>query len=194
MKKVVYNYPKSSFLSVEKDMNIIIDLIMKNDNLKKMLHYTSRDCLSKPKLSEDETLELFGKNIKIIPKLYIDGSVLNYIIIRFNNFTMNSTNPEFRDNIVEFDIVCHLDQWTMQDFSLRPYRIAAEIDSMLNHKRLTGIGELEFLTMTQTVLSDEYGICCLMYRAVHGEEDKKNMPNPMDEENFVENFDEIFNN
>ena len=109
MKLMTYNYPKSSFLSVEKDMSIIIDLIMKNDNLKKMLHYTSRDCLNKPKLTEDETLELFGKNIKVIPRLYVDGSVLNYIIVRFNNFTMNDSNPEFRDNIVEFDIVCHLD-------------------------------------------------------------------------------------
>ena len=32
-----------------------------------------------------------------------------------------------------------------------------------------------------------------MYSAVHGEEDKKNMPNPMDEEQFIENFDKIFN-
>jgi hypothetical protein len=32
-----------------------------------------------------------------------------------------------------------------------------------------------------------------MYRAVHGEEDKKNMPNPLDEEAFIENFDAIFN-
>jgi len=28
---------------------------------------------------------------------------------------------------------------------LRPYKIAAEIDSMLNNKRLTGIGKIDFL-------------------------------------------------
>jgi hypothetical protein len=28
----------------------------------------------------------------------------------------------------------------MKDFALRPYKIAGEIDSMLNKKRLTGIG------------------------------------------------------
>ena len=38
MKKVVYSYPKSSFLSTEKDMGIIVDYIMKNNRLKKMLH------------------------------------------------------------------------------------------------------------------------------------------------------------
>jgi hypothetical protein len=32
-----------------------------------------------------------------------------------------------------------------------------------------------------------------MYKAVHGEEDKKHMPNPMNEEDFIENFDAMFN-
>jgi hypothetical protein len=111
MKIESYTFPKSSFLSAEKDMNIIVNMIMKNDRLKKMLHYTTRDCMNKPSLTEEETLDLFGKNIKIVPKLYVDGSVLNYIIVSFDNFTGNGTNPEFRDNIIEFDIVCHFDQW-----------------------------------------------------------------------------------
>jgi hypothetical protein len=193
MKKVVYSYPKSSFLSTEKDMGIIVDMIMKNDRLKKMLHYTSRDCLSRPNLTEDETMELFGKNIKIVPKLYVDGSVLCYVIVSFDNFSQNATNPEFRDNIVEFDIICHFDQWHMKDFELRPYKIAAELDSMFNGKHLTGIGELQFLGANQIILTDEYAGLCVMYQAIHGEEDKKKMPNPNDEEEFIENFDAMFN-
>ena len=188
-----YTYPKSSFLSTEKDMNIIVDLIMKNDRLKKMLYYTTRDCLNKPNLTEDETISMFGKQIKIVPKLYVDGSVLNYIIISFDNFTKNYNNPEFRDNIIEFDIICHFDQWHMEDFELRPYKIAAELDSMLNNQRLTGIGKLEFLGANQMILTDEYAGLCVMYQAIHGEEDKKHMPNPADEEEFKDNFDTIFN-
>lgn len=193
MRREVYTYPKSAFLSTEKDMQIITNMILKNDRLKKMLYYTTRDCMSKPNLTEDESLKLFGKNIKIVPKLYVDGSVLNYIIVSFDNFTMNATNPEFRDNIIEFDIICHFDQWQMKDFELRPYKIAAEIDSMFNDKHLTGIGKLEFLGANQMILTDEYAGVCLMYRAVHGEEDKKNMPNPADEAAFIENFDKMFN-
>ena len=193
MKKEIYSYPKSSFLSTEKDMGIIVNMIMKNERLKKMLHYTTRDCLNKPNLSEDESLDLFGKNIKIVPKLYVDGSVLNYIIVSFDNFTQNGTNPEFRDNIVEFDIICHIDQWHMKDFELRPYKIAAELDSMFNGKHLTGIGELQFLGANQMMLTDEYAGLCVMYQAIHGEEDKKKMPNPMDEEAFIANFDAMFN-
>ena len=109
MKKEVYSYPKSSFLSMEKDMSIIVNMILKNERLKKMLHYTTKDCLSKPNLTEDQSLELFGKNIKLVPKLIVDGSVLNYIIVSFDNFSVNPTNPEFRDNLIEFDIICHFD-------------------------------------------------------------------------------------
>ena len=193
MKIQNYTYPKSSFLSAEKDMNIIVDRIMKNDRLKKMLYYTSRDCLDRPKLTDDETIEMFGKQIKIVPKLYVDGSVLNYMIISFDNFTRNAENPEFRDNIIEFDIICHFDQWHMKDFELRPYKIAAELDTMFNDQRLTGIGKLEFLGANQMILTDEYAGLCVMYQAIHGEEDKKHMPNPADEEEFRDNFDAIFN-
>ena len=70
----------------------------------------------------------------------------------------------------------------MQDFELRPYRIAAELDSMFNEQRLTGLGKLEFLGANQIILTDEYAGLCLMYQAIHGEEDKKKMLNPAKEE------------
>ena len=193
MKIENYQFPKSSFLSVDKDMSIITDYLMKNDRLKKLLHYTTKDCLDRPRLTDDETLELFGKNIKIVPKLYVDNSVLNYIIVSFDNFTINRTNPEFRDNIIEFDIICHFDQWQLTDFQLRPYKIAAEIDSMLDGQRLTGIGKLEFLGANQMILTDEYAGLCLMYSAIHGEEDKKDAPKVEDEIDIETNFDKIFN-
>lgn len=182
--------PKSSFLSTEKDMNLIVGAMIKNERLKRLLHYTSRDALDREDLTEDETLGLFGKNIKIVPKLTVDKSVLNYIIISFDNFTP-SGNPEFRDNIIEFDIICHFDQWNLKDFALRPYKIAAEIDSMFNGKHLTGIGELNFLGANQIILTDEFAGLCLMYEAVHGEEDKKFMPNPADEERFIKDWEKL---
>lgn len=193
MKVQTYKYPHSSFLSPEKDMNIIVDHIVKNNNLKKLLYHTTRDCMNKPNLTDEQTSELFGKNIKIIPKLSVDGSVLNYIIISFDNFSPNDTNPEFRDNVVEFDIICHYDQWQLKDFALRPYRIAAEIDTMFNNKHLTGIGKLQFLGASQIILTDEFGGICLLYQAIHGEDDKKNALNPITNEELNKNFDEIFN-
>ena len=187
-----YHPPKSSFLSVEKDLGIIIDNMLKNERLKRLLYYTSPDALERPNISEDESLALIGKNIKIIPKLYVDKSVLNYIIVSFDNFT-ETNNPEFRDNVVEFDIICHFDQWQMRDFALRPYKIAAEIDTIFDNKKLTGLGRLEFLGASQMVLTDEFAGLCLMYRAVHGEEDKKDMPNPNTQAQFNQDFKDFIN-
>lgn len=183
---------KSSFLSVEKDMGIIINELLKSNRLKKLLYYTTTDCLERPNLTATQTAELMGKNIKNIPKLYVDNSVLNYIIINFDNFTPNYSNPQFRDNIIEFDIICHFDQWQLEDFKLRPYRIAAEIDTFLDKKHLTGIGELEFMGASQIVLTDEFAGICLMYKTYHGEEDKKNMVNPEEEIEYSKDFQDIY--
>lgn len=185
--------PKSSFLSMEKDMGIIVNKICENERLKRLLYYTSSDAIDRPNLTDDQMYELFKKNIRIIPKLTIDGTVRNYLIISFDDFSQNNTNPEFRDNVLEIDIVCHFDQWPLKDFQLRPYRIAAELDSMLDKTHLTGIGELEFEGANQILLTDDYAGLCLSYRAIHGEEDKKRMPNPIDDEKFLKDFKEMYN-
>ena len=42
-------------------------------------------------------------------------------------------------------------------------------------------------------LTNDYAGLCLMYSAIHGEEDKKFMPNPNDEAEFIEHFNEMMN-
>ena len=182
--------PKSSFLSNEKDMEIIIGKMLKNERLKRLLFYTTRDALDKPNITEDQSIELIGKNIKTVPKLYVDKDVLNYVYITFDNFSP-SENPEFRDNIIMFDVICHYDQWQLKDFALRPFKIAAEIDSMFNKSKLTGIGELQFLGATQENYSNEFAGICLIFAAVHGGEDKKFMRNPADEEQFLKDWEDL---
>lgn len=187
-----FKQPKSSFLSVEKDTSIIIGSMLKNERLKRLLYYTTQDALDKPNITQKETLGLIGKNIKMIPRLVLDKTVLNYVIVSFKNFGLSS-NPQFRTNVVEFDIICHFDQWQLNDFALRPYKIAAEIDTMFCNQKLTGIGTLQFLGSKIIGINNEYCGLCIFYEAVHGEEDKKNMPNPRDEERFLEDFQSYIN-
>lgn len=191
MKIVNYLQPKSSFLSVDKDMNLIVNRILENERLCKMLYYSSADALKRRELTEKEKLSMFGKNIKIVPKLTVDNEVLQYLCIGFSNFITNPTNPEFRDHTIEFDIICHFDQWTLGDFALRPYKIAAELDTMFDKKKFAGIGLLEFVGATPIMLTDEFGGLCLMYRTVNGEDDRKHAP--VDQEDIDANFNRIFN-
>lgn len=139
------------------------------------------------------TASLFMKNVKIVPKIKVDREADNYIIVSFDNFTGNATNPQFRDNIISFDIVCHFDQWHLGNFKLRPYRLAAELDGMLDGKHLSGIGTLEFLGCNQIILNDEFGGLSLMFLAIHGDDDKvPNPTKPLEVERFEKDFKEMF--
>lgn len=194
-----YKEPQSSFMSVEKDLTIITDKMIQDKRLKKLLYYTTKDALKHKDLTEEQTLQVLLNNIKIVPKLYVDGSVLAYVIISFDNFVTNAENPQFRDNIVTFDIICHFDQWQLEDFQLRPYRIAAEIDTLFNNQRLTGIGTFQFLGCNQIILNDEFAGLTLMYSAIHGGEDKnynkdqRDLLSPVEEQQYLEDFNETFN-
>lgn len=179
--------PNSSFLSIEKDMNLIVNKMLKNERLKRLLYYTTPDALDKPNIGDDASIELFGKNIKIVPKLYIDDKVLNYVFITFDHFAPTE-NPEFRENQVSFIILCHYDQWALKDYALRPFKIAAEIDSMFNNEKMTGIGTLQFKGASMVNHNEEFSGITIGFEAVHGGEDKKKMPNPEDEERFLEDW------
>lgn len=162
---------KSTFLSSEKDLAIIVNKILENDTLKKLLFYQDESALDKPNLTKEETLSLINKNIRLVPRVDVDPEVKSYIIIGFDNFTPNPNNPKFRDNIITFDIICHLDNWSLGDLRLRPYKIMGELDGMFGESKMTGIGTLEFVGANELILNDEIGGYTLTYMAIHGGED-----------------------
>ena len=66
---------------------------------------------------------------------------------------------------------------------------------MINRKRLTGIGKVEFLGCNQIVLSDEFAGLTLMYESIHGYEgeDSKNALDPREQKSIEDNFNKMFN-
>lgn len=167
-------FPKSSFLSVDKDFALITNKILENDNLCKLLYYTQRDCLSAPALKAAEKMSLINNQIKIVPCLTISEECPIYLIITMTNFTPNYSNPEFRDCEIGFEVLCHPDHWNLGNFALRPYKIMGELDAMFNKTKLTGIGTLEFQVCTNLVLNNQLMGLTSSYRAVHGVEDQIN--------------------
>ena len=186
MKIERFKAPTSRFLSVDKDINQLCEMFMDNDRLCRLLYRTDSHPLDAENLTELEKIELLSKKyIRTMPKITVDNQTLNYIIISFDNFVPTS-NPEFRDNNIVIDIICHYDQWMIQDGLLRPYRIAGEVDSMLDGSRFSGIGTLSFSKAHQLMVNGEYGGIGLEYLATHGEDDKKHFANPNDEILFLE--------
>lgn len=161
-----------------KDTSIIINKILANKNVLRLLYYTSPDCLEWGRdkdLTSAQIKDLFeSKQISNIPKVTIDKDKKTYLRVTFDSFTPNATNTFYRDHIVEIKIICHFNDWDLKDFELRPYRIAGEIDSMLDQQKLTGIGELNFLSADQDIYDEEYGGITLRYLAIRGHEDDIN--------------------
>ena len=69
MKIETYTYPHSTFLAMDKDMELIVTKLLKNERLKKLLYYDVSDALKQPNVSQDKALAMFGNQIKIVPKL-----------------------------------------------------------------------------------------------------------------------------
>lgn len=178
MKHNSYEYPKSSLLGMPKDAAIIIDRILSNPNLLRLLVYETRDWQSQPLPNGEQIKELFTSHqISSVPKIKIDSKEKTYIRLTYGTVIRNASNPEYRDNTFGIDIICHYDNWDLGDFELRPYRVAGEIDSMLDKTHLTGIGELEFVSATPYVYNEEFAGVSLTYLAVRGHEDQKNPVN-----------------
>lgn len=188
MKRDVIEIPSrlnSSFLSCEKDTQTILEKLFVKDRihaetLKRLLVISAEDCLDatnekyNEKIKEYTVKKLIDEGyITLVPKIRFKEheEVKTYIAISFDNFTMNETNPEFRDCTVNFDIFCHTDYWDVKDYRLRPVKICGYIDALLNNCKLSGIGLFHFIGCSQIVLNEDLSGYTLSYRAVHGTDD-----------------------
>ncbi len=177
MQRDSYTYTKSSFLNIAKDTSIIIDRIIKNQKILKLLYHTTSDSLKKPDLTSEQIKSLFKeKQISNIPTLKInaEGNKYNYIRVSYTDFYPNDYNPYYRDNVIEIKIICPFDCWDLGNFELRPYRIAGEIDALLQNTHLTGIGTLQLAQASQDIYDEVYGGITLTYLTIHGNDDKVN--------------------
>lgn len=170
-----FEYPKSSLLGMPKDAALIMDKILSNQRILKLLAYGVRDWEKQPNVTPEMVKEMFEtKQISSVPKIKIDRQEKTYLRLIYGATIRNATNPEYRDNTFGIDIICHYDNWDLGDFELRPYRIAGEIDAMLDKTHLTGIGELEFISASPYIYDEEFAGLTLTYLAVRGHEDSIN--------------------
>ena len=177
---------QSSFLSCEKDAEAIVKKLFfdsrpYSDYLKRLLLINTKDCIddmTNPvylnKIKEYSVAKLRDDQyIRLEPKIRFEENedVKSYLVITFDNFTPNPSNPYYRDCTVMIDIICHTDYWDIGNYRLRPLRIAGYIDGILNGTKMSGIGKLEFAGCNELVLSENLSGYCLMYTATHGVDD-----------------------
>lgn len=143
----------------------ILNKLINNQRICRLLKYQVRDPFNEEKYPDVDGVELLNKQILAVPKIY-DASVekMSYIVAVFDNFTVNSFNPDFKVSTVRFDIACPYDEWILDENSLRPYLIMQEIDNMFNQGKLAGIGNLQFYNSTMLVLTPQMGGYSMTYK------------------------------
>lgn len=182
-KELAKNF-KSTFLSCEKDQEaiwrkLLVESKPYSDKLKRLLILNTKDCLDDSKFQYKQIIDDYSiadmieqGYIRVIPKLEFGEheEVKSYIMLEFDDF-VPTNNPEFRNCVISFTIICHLDYWGLENYKLRPHQIAGYIDGLLDGSRLSGIGTLQFIGASQVVLSEYLGGIILRYVATHGEGD-----------------------
>ncbi len=180
----------SSFLSCEKDTETILRRLFiesrpYSDTLKKLLVINTTDCLTSNNPNYQKKIDSMSikdlkdnQYIRLSPKLTFGEheEIKSYILISFDNFTPNESNPEFRDCTVSFDILCHTDYWDLDNYQLRPLKIAGYIDGILNDTKLSGIGKFHFMGLNQLILDKNLSGYTLMYRAIHSVDGDDKIP------------------
>lgn len=177
---------ESSFLSCEKDTESIIKKLFVDskpysDILKRLLIINTPDCLDDmtnqvytDKIRQTSVADLSKQGyVRLNPKITMgeNEEVKSYIVISFDNFRPNESNPYYRDCTVMIDVLCHTDYWDIGNYRQRPIKIAGYIDGILNEAKLSGIGSFKFLGCNELVLSENLSGYCLVYDATHGVDD-----------------------
>ena len=92
-----FTQPESSFLVLEKDFARIVDKMLQNPRLLKLLYYREADAMKRPNLTTEQKMKLIDREIRIVPYLNIMKECPISVVIVANNFFPNQTNPQFRD-------------------------------------------------------------------------------------------------
>ena len=176
---------QSSFLSCEKDTELILNRLFIDGKqystwLKRLLIINTKDCLDPNIRKYDDIVNHYSINdliekqyIRFTPRLEFNEheDVQSYILISYDNFTTNPANNQFRDCMINFDILCNTKQWDLQGLRVRPLMIAGYIDGILNLGKLSGVGETIFLGCNELILDQNLAGYTLSYHVVHFSED-----------------------
>lgn len=144
----------------------IINRLISNKDLLKLVYYNDKDPLSQPDLTEKQIKEeVLEKLIKIIPRIGPKETANSIVSVRVVSARRNLENNEFRDITIAVEIFVPLTQWIIKDSNLRPFAIMGEIQKSLDNKKINGLGRmiggefnLNFLTEEISAYEQSYRI------------------------------------
>ena len=142
------------FEELGRAINKIAQKLNRNQSLCRLLKYMDKNPLDPSLADWDTSISLIGSNIRTIPKVRANEVSEGFVIISIPSFELDD-NEDFTSCIVAIDIICPIDKWGIDDICPRPYKIMDVIYDDLQDSRVTGIGTLQFLSESQSVIYEE---------------------------------------
>ena len=131
--------------------------LFKNENLCRLLVNTDLDPLNKDKHPEQiNGMELFQKNIRVVPLLRDDEQTTeSKIILFYDSGDINSSNSDNENLSFVINVYCPFKEWRITGDDLRPYAIMSEIRKSLQDTRINGLGEIRYEGFELSTLTEE---------------------------------------
>lgn len=134
----------------------IINRLQTNQNLLKLVYYTSKDPLNEQDLTDEQIKnEIYNKLIKIVPRIGYKETAQSMVTLRVVRGRNNVENDEFRDFEINIEVFVPLTQWFIKDSNLRPFAIMGEVHKSLNNKVINGLGKMHGGDFQINFLTDE---------------------------------------
>ena len=143
--------------------------LLANQNLCKLLINTDINPLSPnyPDLSDEERMDLFGKNIRPVPLITSeDETTTSKIIVVFSDGDPNDENTSTEDITVLIYVYTPYKEWIIAGDQIRPFALMSEVRKTLQNKRINGLGEIKYNGFTISSLTTETG-SYLMRFSIH---------------------------
>jgi hypothetical protein len=147
---------------MSKNVYYAIEELLKSQPLLKLLMYEEYNPLSKPNIVNPKSLipEYIYPGFKIPDVIEKQQSILT---VECDNAKLSS-NPEFTNMKLVFNIMCHTDLWMIKG-SIRPYMIMEEIDDIFgenSHNRLS-IGKVHLDRCQKVIYNPKFAGYMLSY-------------------------------
>lgn len=153
----------SRFSEIPVYKNNIISKILEDDNLIKALTNITKDFIDQPLISDKNSI--IYSNLypyRYVPETTTDPKV--YITMAFTNYRLYGT--QFKSGNIYFYALCHKSLMQTDYGCNRCEYIVNKIDSLFQDERGYGLGKLEFNSMNDISVNDEYVGIELGYKLV----------------------------
>lgn len=121
----------------------IVNRLLANDDLVKLLYYEEMDPLGQPALStEEKQKQIFEKLIKTVPRVGTKDTAKSVIVVYVQRASKIASNKEFKNVRILVDVIVPLTQWYIKSTNLRPFAILGEVQKSLDDKTINGLGKM----------------------------------------------------